>query len=35
MIAYAVLFNLPLIIAQRYNRGRIYAIISNGRRRSA
>lgn len=35
MIAYAVLFNLPLIIAQRYNRGRINAIISNERRKSA
>lgn len=32
MIAYAVVFNLPIIIAQRYNRGRIIAIISNERR---
>ncbi|WP_088009293.1 glycosyl-4,4'-diaponeurosporenoate acyltransferase [Indiicoccus explosivorum] len=33
MVAYAVLFNFPIIIAQRYNRGRLTAIIASERRR--
>jgi glycosyl-4,4'-diaponeurosporenoate acyltransferase len=28
MILYALVFNLPIIVVQRYNRGRIYAITS-------
>lgn len=35
MILYAVMFNLPFIIVQRYNRGRIEAITAGTNRRGA
>jgi glycosyl-4,4'-diaponeurosporenoate acyltransferase len=35
MILYAIAFNLPIIVVQRYNRGRISAITSGVRKKSS